>query len=66
MHDTTTPTTLDASGGTLTAKAEVVQMTMSEWKKAHRDFRGTHIVGPDGKRWRSVLRCGGLIRVEII
>ena len=65
MHDTTTPTTLDASGGTLTAKAGVEKMTMDQWKRIHRDFKGTHI-GPDGKRWRSVLRCGGLVRVEII
>lgn len=46
-------------------RSEYVQMTMDQWKRIHRDFKGTHI-GPDGKRWRSVLRCGGLIRVEII
>ena len=40
-------------------------MTRSEWKATHRDFKGSHI-GPDGKRWRSVLRPGGMVAVEII
>ena len=44
---------------------EYLQLTMTEWKAIHRDFKGSH-VGPDGKRWRTVLRPGGLIRVEII
>ncbi len=46
-------------------KPGVVRMTMDEWKRIHRDFKGSHI-GPDGKRWRSVLRPGGLVAVEII
>lgn len=43
----------------------VIQMTSEEWKRIHRDFKGSHI-GPDGKRWRSVLRPGGMVTVEII
>lgn len=43
----------------------VVRMTMDEWKRTHRDFKGTHI-GPDGKRWRSVLRPGGMAAVVIV
>lgn len=65
MRDTTTPTTLNASGGTLTAKAGVEKMTMDQWKRIHHDFKASHI-GPDGKRWRAVLRPGGLIHVEIV
>lgn len=43
----------------------LVLMTMAEWKRVPRDFKGSHI-GPDGKRWRSVLRPGGMVAVEII
>ncbi len=43
----------------------VERMTMEQWKAIHRDFKGSHI-GPDGKRWRAVLRCGGLVAVEIV
>ena len=43
----------------------VIRMTMAEWKRIHRDFKGNH-VDADGTRWRSVLRPGGLVPVEII
>lgn len=46
-------------------RSEYLRMTRSEWKATHRDFKGSHI-GPDGKRWRSVLRPGGMVAVEII
>ena len=50
-----------ATGG----RAQPVRMTMAEWKATHKDFKGSH-KGPDGKRWRSVLRRSRLVRVEII
>ncbi|WP_079416148.1 hypothetical protein [Thiomonas intermedia] len=59
-HTITSP--LPPSDGVKTNK---VQMTMEEWKRVHRDFKGSH-VGPDGKRIRTVLQLGGLVRVEII
>lgn len=61
-----TPTPGENTMQTDTGKnKDVIRMTMAEWKRIHRDFKGTHI-GPDGKRWRSVLRPGGLVAVEII
>ena len=48
-----------------TMTANTVRMTMAEWKRIHPDFKGSHI-GPDGKRWRSVLRPSGMVAVEII
>ena len=65
MRELKTPATDESLRGDPHQKAAVVQMTMSEWKAIHKDFKGTH-KGQDGKRWRSVLRPGGLARVEII
>ncbi|TAL80701.1 MAG: hypothetical protein EPN77_19375 [Candidimonas sp.] len=40
---------------------KLIRMTMEEWKKVHRDFKGKL---PDGGR--SVIHNGGLTRVEIV
>lgn len=58
----TIPSPLPPSDG---AENRTVRMTMTEWKRIHKDFKGSHI-GPDRKRWRSVLRPGGMVAVEII
>ncbi len=44
----------------------VVRMTMTEWKGIHRDFKAIHRNSDGSIRWRSILRPGGLIAVEII
>ena len=45
---------------------KVIRMTMAEWKRIHKDFKGIHR-NPDGSiAWRSVLRPGGLVAVEIV
>lgn len=59
QHDIPTPTEPPLG------RNEHLQMTMAEWKAIHRDFKGMH-KGQDGKRWRTVLRPGGLIHVEIV
>ena len=59
----TSPSPLAPSDG---QKPNVVRMTMEEWRAVHRDFKGIHR-NPDGSiAWRSVLRPGGLVAVEII
>jgi hypothetical protein len=58
----TSPSPLAPSDG---ANTNTVRMTMAEWKRIHRDYKGSHI-GPDGRRWRSVLRPGGMVTVEIV
>ena len=45
-------------------RSEYVQMTMAEWKKTHKDFKGS-CIGSDGKHWGCVLRSGGMVRVDI-
>ena len=65
MRDSTTPATHESLRGDPHQKAAVLKMTMAEWKATHKDFKGSH-KGPDGKRWRSVLRRSRLVRVEII
>ncbi len=61
----TAPSLTPNEGAKDQTKPGVVRMTMDEWKRTHRDYKGSHI-GPDGKRWRSVLKAGGLAVVEIV
>ena len=59
----TSPSPLPPSDG---REPRVIRMTMAEWRAIHRDFKGIHR-NPDGSiAWRSVLRPGGLVAVEII
>ena len=65
MRDSTIPAPHESLRGDPHQKAAVVQMTMAEWKTTHRDFKGS-CIGSDGKRWRCVLRSGGMVRVDIV
>ena len=52
------------------AAANVLRMTMPEWKRLHRDFKGA-LKGQDGKRIRTALYCvpgrgTSLVPVEIV